>query len=331
MVSRRFTFRIAASALVVLGAFYTAALPAPVAAAQAPAGIIIESTAEATYDDAGISRTINSNTVQVRVNELLGVAAASVDAGPVIARTGPAILTFQASNIGNGSEAIALEVVTAVAGNGFDTALDSIATDTNGNGVYDPGIDTVLANPSVTVSLPAGGAETIFVILTVPAGIADGGQSTVNLIARAATGTGAPGTLLANAGEGGTDAIIGLSGGVAIATGELVASVNTVRLVKSASVADPFGGSTPLPGATITYAIEAFVSGSATVDALVITDAIPENTRYVANSLTLDSAPLSDAAGDDAGEASAAGIAVDLGSVPGGTSRNVTFAVLIEE
>jgi uncharacterized repeat protein (TIGR01451 family) len=331
MVSGRFTFRIAASALVVLGALHAAALPVPVAAAPAPAGVIIESTAEATYADAGVIRTINSNTVQVRVDELLGVAAASVDAGPVIARPGTAVLTFEASNIGNGPEAIALEVVTAVAGNAFDTALESIATDTNGNGVYDPGIDTILANPSVTVSLPAGESETIFVILTVPAGMADGAQSTVNLIARTATGTGAPGTLLAAAGEGGTDAIIGLSGGMAVATGELVASVSTVTLIKSASVADPFGGSTPLPGATITYQIEALVSGSATVDGLVITDTIPENTRYVANSLTLDSAPLSDDAGDDAGEASAAGIAVDLGSVPGGTSRNVTFAVLIEE
>ena len=35
--------------------------------------------------------------------------------------------------------------------------------------------------------------------------------------------------------------------------------------------------------------------------------------------------------GDDAGEASSAGIAVNLGNVSGGTSNTVTFAVLIEE
>ena len=61
MVSGRFTFRIAASALVVLGALRGAALPDPVAAAPAPAGVIIESTAEASYADAGVIRSITSN------------------------------------------------------------------------------------------------------------------------------------------------------------------------------------------------------------------------------------------------------------------------------
>jgi hypothetical protein len=64
---------------------------------------------------------------------------------------------------------------------------------------------------------------------------------------------------------------------------------------------------------------------------LVVTDAIPANTRYLANSLTLESAPVSDAPGDDAGEASAGGITVNLGSLPAGTSRTVSFAVQIEE
>jgi len=331
MVSGRFTFRIAASALVVLGALRAVALPVPAAAAPAPAGVIIESTAEASYADAGVIRSITSNTVQVRVDELLGVAAASVDAGPVIARPGPAVLTFEVSNTGNGPEAFALEVVTAVAGNGFDAALDSIATDTNGNGVYDPGVDEVLPAPSSSASLAAGASQTVFVILTVPAGIADGAQSSVNLIARAATGTGSPGTVFAGAGESGTDAVVGLSGATATATGQLVGSASTVTLVKSATVSDPFGGAAAVPGATITYGIEARVIGSATINGLTITDIIPANTQYIASSLTLDGAPLSDAAGDDAGEASSAGIAVSLGNVPGGSSNTVTFAVLIEE
>jgi len=62
----------------------------------------------------------------------------------------------------------------------------------------------------------------------------------------------------------------------------------------------------------------------------MITDAIPADTTYVAGSLTLDSSALTDASGDDAGEASATDIAVDLGTVPGGTSRAVTFDVTID-
>lgn len=303
----------------------------PAAANPVPAGTVIESTAEATYNESGIARTVNSNRVQIRVDELLGVAAASLDAGPVTVRSGPQVLSFQVTNTGNGPEAFRFEVETAVADNAFDAALDSIATDTNGNGVYDPGVDEVLPAPSTSASLATGASQTVFVILTVPAGIADGAQSTVNLIARAATGTGAPGTIFTGAGDSGTDAVVGLSGGSATAAGQLVGSASTVTLAKSATVTDPFGGTAAVPGATITYGIEAQVMGSATINGLVITDSIPTNTRYIANSLTLDGAPLSDAAGDDAGEASSAGIAVNLGNVPDGSSNTITFAVLIEE
>lgn len=306
-------------------------LAMPAAAQTAPAGIVIENTAEATYDEGGVTRTVASNTVQVRVNELLGVAAATLDSGPLSVRSGPQVFSFLLSNTGNGPEALSLEVVTAIAGNAFDSALDSIAVDSNGNGTYDPGVDAVLPTPSVTASLSAGGTQTLFVIVTVPDGVADGAQSAVNLIVRTATGTGAPGTVFSGAGDGGTDALVGSGGGMATATGQMVVSASTVALVKWATVTDPFGGSTATPGATITYGIRATVSGSATIDNLVISDAIPARTRYIANSLTLDGAPLSDAAGDDAGEASAAGISVALGSVPGGTSRTATFAVLIEE
>jgi uncharacterized repeat protein (TIGR01451 family) len=303
----------------------------PAAANPVPAGTVIESTAEATYEEGGIARTVNSNRVQVRVNELLGVAAASLDAGPVSVGSGAQVLSFLVSNTGNGPENLALEVVTAVPGNGFDSTLDSVAIDSNDNGVYDPGVDAVLPAPLTTDMIPAGGARRVFVIVLVPGGISDGAQSAVNLIARTATGTGGPGTTFSGAGENGVDAVVGPGGGQASATGEMVGSVSTVTLVKSATVSDPFGGSSPVPGATITYAIELAVTGSAAIDGLTVTDAIPTGTQYVANTLTLESAPLTDAAGDDAGEASDAGISVTLGTVPGRASRTITFDVLIEE
>jgi uncharacterized repeat protein (TIGR01451 family) len=303
----------------------------PAQANPVPAGVVIESTAEATYDDSGTPRTVSSNTVEVRVAELLGVAAATLDSGPIAVRSGPRALSFRISNTGNGPEAVTLEAVTAVAGNAFDAALDGFAVDSNGNGNYDAGVDAVLPAAGAAVSLAAGESQTLFVLVNVPTGISDGAQSAVTLIARTATGTGAPGTVFAAAGEGGTDAVVGLGGGTATVTGQMVGSASTVTLVKWASVVDPFGGSTATPGATITYGIRALVTGSAPVDGLLITDAIPPATSYVAGSLALDDAPLTDAQGDDAGEASPTGIRVDLGSVPGGTSRTVTFAVLIEE
>lgn len=303
----------------------------PAAAAPVPAGSVIANTAEASYEDGGLVRTITSNTVELRIDELLGVAAATLDAGPVTARSGSQVLTFRVDNVGNGPEALALEVVTAVPGNGFDTTLDALALDSNDNGVYDPGVDAVLSGPAITGLLPAGGTQRVFVIVLVPAGIGDGAQSAVTLIARAVTGTGAPGTTFAGAGESGVDAVVGGSGGQASATGQMIGSASTVTFVKWATVSDPFGGSRALPGATITYGLELLVTGSAAIDGLTITDAIPAGTQYVANSLTLESASLTDASGDDAGEASAAGIAVALGTVPAGASRTVTFDVLIDD
>ncbi|MBU7581009.1 MAG: hypothetical protein KAF27_11175 [Porphyrobacter sp.] len=296
-----------------------------------PAGAIIESTAQATYQDAGSARSVSSNAVQVRVDELLGVAVASRDAGPVTARAGPAVLHFGIQNTGNGPEQFILEPVTSVAGNGFDAVLDGVAVDSNGNDAYDAGIDQILPVPATTAMIPMDGNAVVFVLLAVPAGLADGATSQVRLSVRAATGSGAPGTVFAGAGEGGGDAVVGSASASALAGGQLVASASSVTLVEWASVADPFGGTAAVPGAIVTYSVQALVTGSADVDGLVVTDAIPPRTTYRANSLQRDGAPLTDAAGDDAGEASAAGISVELGTLAGGASSTVSFAVAINE
>ncbi len=307
------------------------ALPAPLMAQATPAGVIIESTAQATYDDGGVSRSVASNPVQVRVDELLDVALASRDSGPLTTRSGPAVLSFLLTNPGNGAEAFILEPVTSLPGNGFDATLDGVAVDSNGNGVHDPGVDAALTAPFTTAAIPADGTQTIFVLLSVPSGVADGAISRVNLEARAATGTGAPGTTFAGAGDGGGDAVVGMSGARTTATGELVASASSVTLVKWASVLDPFGGSAAVPGSIVTYSIRTLVTGSADVEGLVVTDAIPPRTTYRANTLERDGAGLTDAAGDDAGEASSAGVRVTLGTLAAGTTTTVSFAVVIDE
>lgn len=102
-------------------------------------GVIIESTAEAIYDEAGMARSVSSNPVQVRVDELLAVAVASRDAGPVAARAGQVALRFLIENTGNGPEQFIIEPDTGVAGNGFDAVLAGIAVDSTGNEAYDAG------------------------------------------------------------------------------------------------------------------------------------------------------------------------------------------------
>jgi uncharacterized repeat protein (TIGR01451 family) len=317
--------------LLAAGFLWVVCLPAPLAAQATPAGFIIENTAQATYEDAGTPRTVRSNSVQVLVDEVLAVAIASRDAGPVTVRSAPAVLSFLLSNVGNGPEQFILEPITSVAGNDFDAALEGVAVDSNANGIYDAGIDELLPAPSTTISIAANGSQTIFLVLTKAAGVADGATSIVNLNARAATGSGLPGTVITGAGEGGGDAVVGSGGASAVATGQLIVSAGLVTLVKWASVEDPFGGTAAVPGAIVTYSIQTQVSGSGEMTGLVVSDAIPPRTTYRSNSLQRDGATLTDAAGDDAGEASAAGISVGLGTLAGGASATISFSVSINE
>ncbi len=319
-------FRLALAPLAIAAALVTT----PAHAGGVKAGTLIENTASATYDGGAGPVTIPSNTITVKVDELLDVTVTSRDSGPVSAAPGSAVLTFELTNTGNGPEAYTLTANPAVAGNDFDTTVNGIAVDTNGNGVYDPGVDQMLTGPATTAAIAADASLTVFVLVTIPGGVADGDQSDVSLLAEAVTGTGAPGTAFAGQGAGGGNAIVGSTGANATATGSLSVGITDVDLIKSATVLDPFGGTGIVPGATITYAIRAEVRGSGSVSDLVVTDAAPADTTYVAGSLKLDGATLTDAADADAGRSGTSGISVDLGTVSGGSSHTVTFQVTID-
>lgn len=306
-------------------------LSAPAFAEGVSAGTLIENTATATYEDGDGPKTVDSNTVTVRVDELLDVTVTSLDGAPIGAAPGEAVLTFEITNQGNGPEAYELTADPAVAGNDFETVVNNIAVDTNGNGTYDPGVDEILTAPETTQVLEADEALTVFVIVTVPDGVTDGQESDVELTAEAVTGTGAPGTTFAGQGVDGGDAIVGATGADDSAIGSLIVGITTVDLTKTVSVVDPFGGTSAVPGSVATFTISASVAGSGSIDDLIVTDAIPDGTTYVAGSLTLDGGDLTDATGDDAGEASDAdGITVDLGTVAGGTIQAITFDVTID-
>lgn len=308
------------------------ALVLSASAAQATgvsAGTLIENTATATYNAGASSVSVSSNTVQVTVDELLDVAVASLSGSPVATGPSAVAVPFSITNTGNGPEAFNLTVNPSVAGNQFDASLVSIVIDSNDNGIYEPGSDTVLAAGSPTPVIAADDTLRVFVLVTLPAGASDGQTSQMQLTAEAVTGTGTPGTAFAGQGEGGGDAVVGSSGANDADNAPLVASTVTVSLTKSAAVADPFGGSQPVPGAVVTYSIVASVTGSGTASDLRVTDVIPAGTTYEAGTLTLAGAPLSDGADSDAGTASAAGIDVGLGDVAGGASHTVTFKVKI--
>jgi uncharacterized repeat protein (TIGR01451 family) len=310
----------------------TIAFADPAHAVGTTAGTTISNTASATYTDPqGAPVTVPSNRVDIIVDELLDVTVASADPGDVAALPGAAnqILTFSVTNTGNGSEAFRLAPINAIGGDAFDPATTSLVIDSNGNGVYDAGIDTVYNAGSNDPVLAPDTSVKIFVLSTIPASATNGQRGQTDLTATAVTGSGAPGTTFAGQGQGGGNAVVGATTATGRDDGFYIVNAATVAFVKSATVLDPFGGTKSVPGAVITYTLLATVSGSGSLANLAVGDPVPASTTYVPGSITSQSTPITDITDADDGEFAANRVTVRFGTVAGGQTRTVTFKVKI--
>lgn len=303
-----------------------------VQAAGTTAGTTISNTATATYTDpGGNTRSANSNQVDIKVDELLNVTVAKADPGPVVVTLGSTnqVLSFTITNTGNGSEAFDLTPTTAIGGDQFDPTTTSIVIDTNGNGVYDPGVDTVYTAGSNDLTLAPDQSKRVFVLSTISGSGSDLDRGDLDLTAAARTGTGAAGTIFAGQGQGGGDAVVGTTGADGVDRGAYVIQSATIAFVKSAAVLDPFGGTRSVPGSIVTYTLVATISGTGTLTNLAIGDAIPANTTFQPGTITFQGSPMTDASDADAGQFASNSVSVQLGSVAGGQTRTVTFKVRI--
>lgn len=314
-------------------------------AAGTPAGTQITNQASVSYQVDSTPITQSSNAVTLNVAELLNLTLTWQDAANLVVRPGDTgqMLTFLLTNTGNGSESFLLTLNnTVAAGDGFDPiGPSSIYLDSNGNGLYDSGVDTAYDAGSNLPTLAADGSVRLFVFNAIPAdpgGPADGATAISRLAATAQTGSGAPGFAFPNQGGNGTvAAVVGPGGGSANADGLYQVSRLTLTMTKSATVSDGLGGSQPIPGATIGYAIAIVLGGTGTAQNIVVSDTVPAQTSYVPGTLRLDGATLSDAADADAGEVvetpPASGtyvVTLRLGTVSGAANHNLTFDVTIK-
>ena len=258
---------------------FALALPMQAQAAGTRAGSTISNTASASFDTGGGTQTIDSNTVDLRVDELLDVTVDSSDPADVPTTPGATnqLLTFSVTNNGNGEEAFALSTIANAGGDNYDPVVTQVYLD-NGDGVFDAGTDTLYTPGANDPVLDPDESIRVFVRATTPGTVVDGNRGIVSLVAVSKTGTGAPGTSFAGQGEGGGDAVVGSTGADGQDAGAYLVSAATVSLVKSAAIVDPFGGSEPVPGAVITYTITATVAGSGSVSGLAVIDTIPTDT-----------------------------------------------------
>lgn len=315
-----------------------ALLVAPFAshAAGTAAGTNIQNTAQVSYTVGGSTVTANSNTSAVTVAEILD-AVLTIAAPTVTVSPGASAeeLVFTLTNTGNGTERFNLAALSAgVVGDDFDPTLASPAIyfDTDSSGDFSGGDVAYGAGVNDPV-LAADASVRLIVVNNIPNTAVNGNRGRSQLTAAAATGTGAPGTPFIGGGDGGVDAVAGTTGGDAVLFGEYLVADVQITAVKSQTVVDQFGGARPLPGARINYQIVVTASGSGSATGVAFGDLVPANTTFVAGSLQLNGATLSDAADGDAGtfvSAPAPEVRVTLGNLTSASGpQTVTFAVTI--
>lgn len=304
---------------------------APALAKGTPAGTAIVNTAQLSWVDGTTPRTVASNAASFEVDERIDVAVASLDGGslPVAPGDTGRALSFKVVNAGNAPEAFTLAALGNLPGDQWDPAVTGLALDTNGNGVYDPGVDQAYRPGIDDPVLAADASVTVFVLTDIPSGVADGSTGLASLRATATTGSGAPGTVFAGKGEGGTDAVIGATTATAAVQGSLIASLAVPQLTKSQAILDPSGGTAAQPGAVITYTLAASYDGAVPTSGGIIEDPVPAGTSYVAGSLTLNGTALTDLADGDAGEADSNRIRVAIGGLTSTARAVVTFQVRV--
>jgi len=301
-------------------------LSASGAAARTRPDVAIVNSAQAAFSLGGAASSAASNAATLVTLETLDIALARTGSDPIVLR--PSVVTpipFTLTNAGNGSEAFTLAGTIA----GIGATITGYAIDRNGDGKYDPAVDTAIAIGANTPPLDSGASLALLVLVESDAP-ANGG--TLTLSSHAVTGSGAPGTIFAGKGDGGVDAIVGTTTAAATLSIPLTAGTDATAVVldKSQAILAFDGSASAVSGAIVTYTIAAHFSGSGLAKGGVLSDPIPDGTAYVPGSLRLDGAVLTDASDADAGSADAAGISVALGDVAAPALRTISFQVTIK-
>jgi uncharacterized repeat protein (TIGR01451 family) len=304
--------------------------------AGVPPGTLIESQATVDFDLAGIPTTLISNTTSLTVIERIDVVTV-LQSPQILATAGDTnrALLFRITNTGHGSETFSLAIDNAIVNDDFDpvAAAPPIYFDTDASGDF-TAADQAYVSGTNDPLLAADASIDVFFVNDIPLATANGEIGRSQLTASSITGTGPAGSLFPGSGDGGVDAIVGTTTGTAADIGEYIVADVQITVVKSQLVSDPLGGNTPLPGATIRYAITVDVIGTGTATASVLSDPIPTYASYVANSLSLNGVALTDLSDADAGEfdtAAAPFVAVQLGdlTLADGT-QTIEFEVTID-
>ena len=320
-----------------------------------PSGTTVTNTVTLDYTVGGVAQTqVSASATFVVDNKVDLTVTKNADASIAPGATNR-VLAFTLTNTGNATQGYALSAVQA-AGATVTMTNVRIFRDVNTNGAYDSGTDTLYTSGTNIADVAADGNIRLLIVADTPAGATDGQTATWFLVAQALNaGTTTVSAQTAGADNKDTVQIVFADGdGDAAGTNDVardgkyaasgvytVAAANLAVTKTSAVINDPLNGSTNpkrIPGARVRYTITATNSGSAAAQNVVMTDAIPTNTAYVANTITLDlgggATPKTDASdGDEADyNVSVAGaVRIAAGTIAsGGGSATLVFDVTVD-
>lgn len=302
-----------------------------VQAAGTTAGTDITNTATVNYSVSGVAQTaLNSNTSTFKVDRKVNLTVAAGSATTTSPGSTAVAVMYTVTNTGNGTDSFTF-AGTNQTGDNFDVSNIKVYQDNGATAnAFDAG-DTLVSGP---ISFNADQSLKFFIVSDIPL-TATNSQSAIVQLTATTTSTVTAGADNPNA----VDVVFADTGsdGKESANNTYNISSASLAVVKSAAViSDPINNATnpkAIPGAVIEYTITVTNSGAAAAAAVVLTDNIPANTTYLASSMKLNAASLTDAADADGGATAGApvsSISVNAGTVAasGGTAT-VKFRVTV--
>ena len=292
------------------GTAFAVLLAEPAFAQETPAGTSINNQATVTYSVGGSNQTSTSNTATFLVDKKVNLTVAEVGGAPTTVAVGSTdqVTTFTVTNLTNAVQDFRLDPdqqnvsIPVLGTDDFDVTNLRAVVDSNGNGTYDSGVDAV----AFIDELAPDATVTVFVVANIPntPGI-DTAIVSLNAIAANGGTAGSLGTdvvatsLLTPDSPTTVDVVFaddtGLldqpRNGQQRAFDAFVVDSAAVTLSKTARVvSDPFNGLVnprAVPGAVVEYCISIANAGPGIATGINFTDALPANTTYIANSLTV--------------------------------------------
>lgn len=297
------------------------------AAAMTPAGQVIENSATVSYDMDGDTLTVQSNTVETRVAELVSFEVAVVT--PVVAGVQAGELlayTLDITNTGNGAECFVI-AQQRNANLAEPVELVAIHADSDGNGAFDAAKDAAIGAGACTQQIAPGRRMRFFAVGRMPA---DTTTEQAELALRIAPDINGPsyGAVIPGGGDQGADKVIGFNEDVSAATMWATASKLVVSLMKSQLVSGRVQ-TTAVTGDVITYSLQFKAGGEGLVKGAVVSDPLPADLSFVPGSLNLDGVALSDGDDADAGHSADGVVAVRLPDQVAPFEHTITFQAVV--